>query len=98
MQIKENEVELSSNNAKKQQMQEAAKEKLDVQVNLVNIREENIQTLKETISKERLDMLHLETEKDDIETQKNEFEDELNLKADENNRLRKQVCDLEKSV
>jgi hypothetical protein len=58
----------------------------------------DITRIKEIVTKKDLEYTSLETNHklkcDELE----EVEDEMNLKSGENNRLRKQVTDLEKSV
>ena len=82
--------------------QKEANEKIKLQmqqyVNEIDIREMEINRLKKTVEKQDQDQEHLQTQYTMSEDRLKDIEEELELKAGENNRLRKQCCDLEKAI
>jgi chromosome segregation ATPase len=84
--------------AKQQEMYEKSKFKVSTYQNEIDMREEEINRLKRQLGL-REDEITLLTQKgDQMAERMQDIEEELELKSGENNRLRAQVADLEKTV
>ena len=95
-QIEDMNVQLDSVAATQKEAHDKTKLQLQQYQNEIDIREMEINRLKKLIEHKDRDHDHLQTEFNITNARNEDIEEELEMKAGENNRLRKQVVDLEK--
>lgn len=84
--------------ASQKEMFEKSKFKVSAYQNEIDIREEEINRLKRQMDQRDEEVANLESRLQAMADRMRDIEDELELKSGENNRMRKQVADLERTV
>ena len=97
-QIEDMSVQLDSVASTQKEMNEKTKVQLMTLQNEFDIREMEINRIKKVVEERDREIAHLTTEKNMCEATLKDIDEELEMKSGENNRLRKQVADLEKAM